>query len=151
MNATKTKSVTENEQRENQPTTVNKEPALSSEVLLTKEETFNLQPSTLNLSVIDAKPLLPATPGDLVQSSIQNPGSSLQLAPLQNSKTPKLQNSITPALQHSVIAAQRRKYRRHGRVASLPKLQRDMVNRMLWNGVPYKTSLPPSTTPGSPL
>src|SRR5205823_8533560 len=32
----------------------------------------------------------------------------------------------------------KRKIRRHGRVASLPKLQRDMVNRMLWNGVPYK-------------
>src|SRR6267142_735195 len=31
-----------------------------------------------------------------------------------------------------------RKSRRRGRVASLPKLQRDMVNRMLWNGVPYK-------------
>jgi hypothetical protein len=34
--------------------------------------------------------------------------------------------------------AQPRKIRRHGRVASLPKLQRDKVNRMLWNGVPYK-------------
>jgi len=32
----------------------------------------------------------------------------------------------------------RRKHRRNGRVASLPKIQRDMVNRMLWNGVPYK-------------
>ncbi len=32
----------------------------------------------------------------------------------------------------------KRKIRRKGRVASLPKLQRDMVNRMLWNGVPYK-------------
>jgi hypothetical protein len=31
-----------------------------------------------------------------------------------------------------------RKIRRNGRVASLPKIQRDMVNRMLWNGVPYK-------------
>jgi len=31
-----------------------------------------------------------------------------------------------------------RKSRRRGRVASLPKIQRDMVNRMLWNGVPYK-------------
>ena len=30
------------------------------------------------------------------------------------------------------------KSRRRGRVASLPKVPRDMVNRMLWNGVPYK-------------
>jgi hypothetical protein len=28
--------------------------------------------------------------------------------------------------------------RRNGRVAGLPKVQRDMVNHMLWNGVPYK-------------
>ncbi len=31
-----------------------------------------------------------------------------------------------------------RKIRRNGRVASLPKLQRDMVNHMLWNALPYK-------------
>jgi hypothetical protein len=31
-----------------------------------------------------------------------------------------------------------RKLRRHGRIASLPKLERDMVNRMLWNNIPYK-------------
>ena len=30
------------------------------------------------------------------------------------------------------------KSRRRGRIAMLPKLQRDMVNRMIWNGVPYK-------------
>ncbi len=34
--------------------------------------------------------------------------------------------------------AQRHKARRTGRVACLPKIQRDMVNRMLSNGVPYK-------------
>jgi len=32
----------------------------------------------------------------------------------------------------------RRKIRRNGRIASLPRIQRDMVNRMLWNAVPYK-------------
>jgi hypothetical protein len=32
----------------------------------------------------------------------------------------------------------RRKIRRHGRIASLPAILRDMVNRMLWNAVPYK-------------
>src|SRR6516162_7611573 len=35
-------------------------------------------------------------------------------------------------------AARPRTIRRNGRVASLPKLQRDMVNHMLWNAVPYK-------------
>src|SRR2546430_1886618 len=37
-----------------------------------------------------------------------------------------------------VSNGQRCKHRRHGRVACLPRVQRDMVNRMLWNGVPYK-------------
>jgi hypothetical protein len=32
----------------------------------------------------------------------------------------------------------RNKARRRGRIARLPKPQRDMVGRMLWNGVPYK-------------
>jgi hypothetical protein len=34
--------------------------------------------------------------------------------------------------------ARPRTIRRNGRVASLPRLQRDMVNHMLWNAVPYK-------------
>lgn len=33
---------------------------------------------------------------------------------------------------------QRRHIRRNGRIASLPKLYRDMVGRMVWNSVPYK-------------
>jgi hypothetical protein len=36
------------------------------------------------------------------------------------------------------VTVQSHKARRKGRVACLPKLQRDMVNRMLDNGVPYK-------------
>jgi hypothetical protein len=31
-----------------------------------------------------------------------------------------------------------RKIRRNGRIACLPRVYRDMVNRMLWNAVPYK-------------
>src|SRR5213595_1449304 len=47
--------------------------------------------------------------------------------------------SSLAAHPHAVAsAAERRKIRRNGRIACLPKLQRDMVNRMLWNGVPYK-------------
>jgi hypothetical protein len=38
----------------------------------------------------------------------------------------------------SVQVRQPHKARRKGRIAALPKLQRDMVNRMIWNGVPYK-------------
>jgi hypothetical protein len=36
------------------------------------------------------------------------------------------------------VAASQRRARRNGRVACLPRPQRDMVNRMLWNSVPYK-------------
>src|SRR5438477_11726167 len=36
------------------------------------------------------------------------------------------------------VTVQSHTARRKGRVACLPKLQRDMVNRMLDNGVPYK-------------
>ena len=79
-----------------------------------------------------------------VLRSASDEGGNLQLAtsnlslvaPLQNSKTPELQNSVIDAKPLAPCA--KRRYRRHGRVASLPKLQRDMVNRMLWNGVPYK-------------
>src|SRR5947207_2124772 len=34
--------------------------------------------------------------------------------------------------------AQRRNGHRNGRIASLPRIQRDMVNRMLWNAIPHK-------------
>src|SRR5213593_799891 len=37
--------------------------------------------------------------------------------------------------QHS---SSHRQTRRKGRIACLPKVQRDMVNHMLWNAIPYK-------------
>jgi len=46
--------------------------------------------------------------------------TAVSLAPTSTGSTPK------------------QKSRRRGRVASLPKLHRDMVNRMLWNGLHYK-------------
>jgi len=67
------------------------------------------------VAMIDAKPLLPSAPGAV--AALDPRPSTLDLSPAPCAK---------------------RKIRRHGRVASLPKLQRDMVNRMLWNGVPYK-------------
>src|SRR5262245_32060841 len=45
---------------------------------------------------------------------------------------------VTATSRGAMSGSPARKSRRRGRVASLPKLQRDMVNRMLWNGVPYK-------------
>src|SRR6266568_4549168 len=44
--------------------------------------------------------------------------------------------SRVPAVIDAKLPAPTR--RRNGRVACLPKVQRDMVNHMLWNGVPYK-------------
>ncbi|MEY2429405.1 MAG: hypothetical protein QOJ40_2290 [Verrucomicrobiota bacterium] len=64
---------------------------------------LNSQPTSLHLTVIDAKPLTPAGSG-----------------------------AMSPATRAP------NKSRRKGRVASLPKVQRDMVNHMLWNGIAYK-------------
>src|SRR6266481_1856689 len=52
--------------------------------------------------------------------------------------------SAAPAdIPHSEIStvpssAPCRTSRRNGRIACLPRVQRDMVNHMLWNAVPYK-------------
>jgi hypothetical protein len=70
--------------------------------------------STQAVALIDAKPLTPATPA----------GSAA--------------GHLTLNSQSSTLNAHRSRHRRKGRVASLPKLQRDMVNHMLWNGIPYK-------------
>jgi hypothetical protein len=79
--------------------------------------------------------------------------------PLAPAETPHSQlpsvSPSDPAIHHSVIRhssfdhptiidtkplpaspATQRKARRTGRIACLPKIQRDMVNRMLTNGVP---------------
>jgi hypothetical protein len=71
----------------------------------------NLQPAQ-SLTIIEAHSIAPP------QSKIEN-----------LSRNCGVQNSKMPA---------RRNHRRHGRVARLPRVQRDMVNRMLWNGIPYK-------------
>src|SRR6266704_1338366 len=46
--------------------------------------------------------------------------------------------ALAPSPSPGLPQAPRRKHRRHGRVACLPRVQRGMVNRMLWYGVPYK-------------
>src|SRR6267378_4609324 len=69
--------------------------------------------------------------------------------PLKLADDPATLNMIVPPVSSGQAAvlidakpllpsAQPRKIRRNGRVASLPRLQRDLVNRMLWNAVPYK-------------
>src|SRR5262249_9351851 len=83
---------------------------------MTKPKNLNSQPESLlaknsQLSITPALAL--PTEGPPKAALIANPKSNIQ-----NPKS--------------------RKIRRNGRVASIPKLQRDMVNHMLWNGVPYK-------------
>jgi hypothetical protein len=76
-------------------------------------ETMNSQPLTISsISLIEARPL------------------PVQLSPINCPPSP----INSPGLP----ATTQRKCRRTGRVACLPKLQRDMVNRMLSNGVHYK-------------
>ncbi|MEY2427290.1 MAG: hypothetical protein QOJ40_175 [Verrucomicrobiota bacterium] len=69
---------------------------------------MNLEPATRNLQLATLNP------------------ADQQPAPL-NSQLSTLNLSVAP-----------RKTRRKGRIAALPRLQREMVNRMLWNSVPYK-------------
>jgi hypothetical protein len=62
---------------------------------------------------------------------LMNDRPVLTLQPTAHSQPPTF-------IETKPVATQPHKARRKGRVASLPKVQRDMVNRMLWNGVPYK-------------
>ena len=75
-------------------------------------------------------------------SKFKNPELSLIAPPVSSSQAVAMINTspLLPAAPGvlSLGPCARRKIRRKGRVASLPKVQRDMVNRMLWNGVPYK-------------
>ena len=66
-------------------------------------------------------------------NQLLNPAPTLSLQPSTPNQAPAVIDAtvLPDTVQH-------RKSRRTGRVASLPKLQRDMVNHMIWNGVPYK-------------
>src|ERR1051325_3168953 len=66
-----------------------------------------------------------------------HPQTSLQHDPPQNCEGGTACNLQPSTCNLASIAP--RKIRRNGRVACLPKLQRDMVNHMLWNAVPSKT------------
>src|SRR6266481_943171 len=58
-----------------------------------------------------------------------------------NHQLSTLTSQLTPTIIHAKplpAPVQPHKARRTGRIACLPKIQRDMVNRMLSNGVPYK-------------
>ncbi|HWW01890.1 MAG TPA: hypothetical protein VNZ64_19480 [Candidatus Acidoferrum sp.] len=60
------------------------------------------------------------------------PATSCQLSTTDQQPVTIIEAKPLPA------TVQRRKTRRNGRIACLPKPQRDMVNRMLSNAVPYK-------------
>ena len=71
--------------------------------------------------------------GSPALQNLLDSGPTLALQPSKSCEVPTVIN-IKPVSE----ALQVRKARRHGRVARLPKLPRDMVGRMLSNGVPYK-------------
>src|SRR5436309_1451661 len=67
---------------------------------------------------------------------------TLQVLPILRSSTEEDGRSALPVPRSTLAAPKHseggRKIRRNGRIACLPKVQRDLVNHMLWNGVPYK-------------
>src|SRR5205823_2665268 len=74
-------------------------------------------------------------------ASADNPHSAFCTAPASDSALCILQPSPAPVVVETEplpSPAQRRAIHRNGRIASLPRIQRDLVNRMLWNAVPYK-------------
>jgi hypothetical protein len=89
----------------------------SSKVLLTKED-LNDEPASVRLAIAT----IDHQPSPVI----------INHQPSRISKTP---STLDP---RPSTPNKKRMTRRTGRVASLPRLQRDMVNRMLWNGVPYK-------------
>jgi hypothetical protein len=89
---------------------------------------------TPTLQVLTAAPAdKPAAAEPLDQLLNPQPQPSLSLQPATPSAPPTVIDAqpVSPPVQ-------RRKLRRTGRIASLPKIWRDMVSRMIWNGVPYK-------------
>jgi hypothetical protein len=84
----------------------------------------------LNGLTINPGPALPATL------------SSAPLIPAAPAAAPNPTESVAVVDAKAVApGAPARKIKRNGRIACLPRLQRDMVNRMLWNAVPYKNIL----------
>src|SRR5436309_3542360 len=67
---------------------------------------------------------------------------TLQVLPILRSSTEEDGRSALPVPRSTLAAPKHseggRKIRRNGRIACLPKVQRDLVNHMLWNAVPYK-------------
>jgi len=114
------KSSTLDSQTDRQPTTNNHPPSL------TKEESSKLN---------HCRSRVQAGTTEIPNSALPTPHSEVALVP-------KVDRVTTINSQPSTIslpaAAPARKIRRNGRIASLPRLQRDMVNHMLWNAVPYK-------------
>src|SRR5882672_322798 len=94
-----------------------------------KSKTEIMKTTTLDLSATDTNTTLKFADDPATLNLIVPPVSSGQAAALIDARP--LPGPLPPP-------AQPRKIRRNGRVASLPRLQRDMVNRMLWNAVPYK-------------
>jgi hypothetical protein len=96
-------------------------------------------------SELNPQPAAPEPNGSPAVTLAQAPDASASLHRLVNSQTNMALQPVAAAQAPAVIEAkplqltvQEHKARRKGKIASLPKIHRDMVNRMLSNGAPYK-------------
>jgi hypothetical protein len=138
----------------NEPATIRITNAVKTRTSPTSAEpqpTLSPNPAHIARSMISPEP--PAAPlsgqDNPALDEFLNPQHELCLLPVAAAESPEPcsgnQLSTThhqsPSLietQPILASAQPHKARRRGRIASLPKGPRDMVNRMLANGVPYK-------------
>jgi hypothetical protein len=83
-----------------------------------------------------ARTLVPDDSSTASLSNLLNAPPSDVLAPISAPVSSAEDTALVDAKPLSPPA--KRRIRRNGRVACLPKHARDVVNRMLWNGIPYK-------------
>ena len=105
-------------------------------------EQTSTQPTTINNTEPSPSPVAPEllvmeAPSGVALLAKEEDQLSLVAAPVSDSQAAALIDA-KPVPLNSQLPQAPRKHRRNGRIACLPRIQRDMVNRMLWNNVPYK-------------
>src|SRR5881394_4051340 len=90
-----------------------------------------------NTSHIPTINLQPATDSDSPIALRENAGSHLSISIRPSSAPAERPEACIAELPSNVQRRASQPHGRNGKIARLPKLQRDLVNRMLYNNIPY--------------